>query len=144
VTVSRILNQKGWKVFTVEETAPLQKVIDTLAEHKVGVLVVTASDGTIAGIVSERDVIAALRGSAAAAAAKTAADAMTRHVETCGPDDPESAIMERMNRLNVRHLPVIAGNKLAGIVSMRDVIKLRIEKIDEMMRAIQSEAGLLK
>ena len=144
MTVSRILNEKGWTVFTVEASAPLQKVIDTLAEHKVGVLVVTGNDGSLSGILSERDVIGALAGNAAAASSRTAADAMTRNVETCTPEDPESAIMERMNRKNVRHLPVLAGGKLTGIVSMRDVIKLRIEKIDEMMRAIQHEADLLK
>ena len=143
MTVSRILNEKGWKVFTVESSAPLQGVIDMLAEHHVGVLVVT-SGGQLAGIISARDVIGALSGNAAAAIGKTAADVMTRSLETCAPDESEASLMERMNARGVRHLPVLAGDKLIGLISMRDVIKLRIEKIDEMMRAIRHDAGLLK
>lgn len=143
MTVSRILDEKGWKVFTVEASAPLQNVIDVLAEHHVGVLVVT-SGGRLAGIISERDVIGALSVSAAAAIGKTAADVMTRSLETCTPDESEASLMERMNARGVRHLPVLADGKLAGIVSMRDVVKLRIEKIDEMMRAIRQDAELLK
>jgi CBS domain-containing protein len=142
MTVSRILNQKGWDVFTVQSTAPLQQVIDTLAANKIGVLVVTDASGSLAGIVSERDVMRVLSGSAAGALGKTAADVMTRNVETCTPDDAESTIMERMNDRGVRHLPVLAGGKLTGVVSLRDVIKLRLEKIDELMRTITHEAAL--
>ena len=144
MTVARILNQKGWKVFTVDAAAPLQEVVDALADHAIGVLVVTGEKGAPVGIVSERDVIRALKGNASAGLGKIASDVMTRSLETCSPDDPEAEIMDRMNARSVRHLPVMAGGKLTGIVSMRDVIKLRIEKIDEMMRAIREEAELLK
>lgn len=144
MTASRILDRKGWTVLTVSHRASLQQVVDALADHRVGVLVVTHDDGGLAGIVSERDVIRALSGDAASALARTAADVMTASVETCAPDDPESEIMERMNAIGVRHLPVIADGRLAGLVSMRDVIRLRIEKIEEMMQSIRREAELLK
>jgi CBS domain-containing protein len=144
MTVSRILNQKGWDVFTVQSTSPLQQVIDTLAANKVGVVVVTDAKGSLAGIVSERDVMRVLSGNATGALGKTAADVMTASVETCTPDDAESHIMERMNARGVRHLPVLAGGKLTGIVSLRDVIKLRIEKIEELMRTVTREAALQK
>lgn len=144
MTVSRILDQKGWKVFTIDAAAPLQAVIDRLAEHRVGVLVVVDAGGKLAGIVSERDVIRALAGAPDALSRKTAADAMTRSLETCTPEDAESDIMARMDAKGVRHLPVLAGGKLAGLVSMRDVVKLRIEKIEEMMQSIRREAAALK
>ena len=144
MTASRILDRKGWEVFTVARSASLQEVVDALARHRVGVLVVTGADGGLAGIVSERDVIAALAGDAAAALSKTAADVMTTAIQTCTPDEPEPELMERMNRSGVRHLPVLANGKLAGLVSLRDVIRLRIEKIDEMMRSIQREVDQLK
>jgi CBS domain-containing protein len=143
VTASRILDEKGRKVFTVEDSAPLQNVIDMLAKHHVGVLVVTSGE-QVAGIISERDVVGALSGNAAAAIGRTAADVMIRSLETCTPDESEASLMERMNARGVRHLPVLAGGKLVGIVSMRDVVKLRIEKIDKMMRAIRHDAELLK
>ena len=82
MTVLRILNQKGWDVFTVGSTSSLQQVIDLLAANKVGVLVVLDANGGLAGIVSERDVMRVLSGNAAAALGKTAADVMTRNVET--------------------------------------------------------------
>lgn len=145
MTVSRILDQKGWKVFTIDASAPLQAVVDRLAEHRVGVLVVVDAAGKLAGIVSERDVIRALAGAAPdALSRRTAADAMTRSIETCTPEDAESDIMARMDAKGVRHLPVLAGGKLAGLVSMRDVVKLRIEKIEEMMQSIRREAAALK
>lgn len=144
MTVSRILNEKGWTVYTVDTAVPLQMVIDDLARHHVGVLVVTNPDGSLAGIISERDVVRALAGNAAAALVRTAGEAMTRTLETCTPDDAESQIMERMNAKGVRHLPVLANGKLAGIISLRDVIRLRIAKIDEMMRSIQLEVDQLK
>lgn len=145
MTVSRILDQKGWKVFTIEASAPLQAVVDRLAEHRVGVLVVVDAGGKLAGIVSERDVIRSLAGAAPdALSRRTAADAMTRSIETCTPEDAESDIMARMDAKGVRHLPVLAGGKLAGLVSMRDVVKLRIEKIEEMMQSIRREAAALK
>lgn len=145
MTVSRILDQKGWKVFTIDASAPLQAVVDRLAEHRVGVLVVVDAAGKLAGIVSERDVIRALAGAAPdAMSRRTAADAMTRSIETCTPEDAESDIMARMDAKGVRHLPVLAGGRLAGLVSMRDVVKLRIEKIEEMMQSIRREAAALK
>lgn len=144
MTVSRILDQKGCKVFTVDASASLQAVVDRLAEHRVGVLVVVDAGGRLAGIVSERDVIRALAGAPDALSRKTAADAMTRSLETCTPEDAESEIMARMDARGVRHLPVLADGKLAGLVSMRDVVKLRIEKIEEMMQSIRREAAALK
>jgi CBS domain-containing protein len=144
MTVSRILDGKGWKVFSIAEGASLQRAVDLLSEHRIGVLLVTGPAGELAGILSERDVIRALSGNAAAAATRTAGEAMTRTVETCAPEDAEPVIMARMNELGIRHLPVLASGKLAGIVSMRDVIRLRIEKIDDMMRSIVQEAELLK
>jgi len=90
-------------------------------------------------------VIRALAGAAPdALSRRTAADAMTRSLETCTPEDAESDIMARMDAKGVRHLPVLAGGKLAGLVSMRDVVKLRIEKIEEMMQSIRREAAALK
>jgi len=144
MTVARILKDKGSTVYTVPAAAPLQAAVDVLAEHRVGVLVVTGSDGGIGGILSERDVIRALSGNAASGVARSVADVMTRDIETCTPEDAESEVMARMNAKGIRHLPVVSDGKLVGLVSMRDVIKLRIAKIDEMMRAIRREAGLLK
>jgi len=143
-TVKELLQvSQSHRLFTVEPSATVIEVVKLLARENVGAVVVL--DGTkLAGIVSERDVIRALAGAPDALSRKTAADAMTRSLETCTPDDAESEIMARMDARGVRHLPVLADGKLAGLVSMRDVVKLRIEKIEEMMQSIRREAAALK
>lgn len=144
MTVSRILEQKGSAVIAVGLKDTVQTVIDTLARNRVGVVVVVDAGHNISGIISERDVIRAMAGDVSAILSKTAEDMMTTRVETCTPDDPEGEIMQRMSEHGVRHLPVIANGKLAGVVSMRDVIKLRIEKIDQLMRSIEREAEQMR
>jgi len=144
VTVARILRQKGSAVIAVGLNDSLQTIVDTLARNRVGVVVVIDSAHGLAGIISERDVVRAMAGDASSVLAKSAADIMITEVETCTPDDPEGEIMQRMSVKGVRHLPVLVEGRLAGIVSMRDVIRLRLEKIDELMRSIEREAEQMK
>ena len=140
MTVSRILEAKGSAVVAVSPADTVQTIIDTLARHRVGVVVVTDEKQAIAGIISERDVMRVLSGNAASVLGRTAEEIMTRKVVTCAPSDPEAEVMQRMSEIGVRHLPVMVDGRVAGIVSMRDVIKLRIEKIDELMRSIELNA----
>lgn len=144
MTVARILRQKGSAVIAVGLNDSLQTIVDTLARNRVGVVVVIDSAHGLAGIISERDVVRAMAGDASSVLAKSAADIMITEVETCTPDDPEGEIMQRMSVKGVRHLPVLVEGRLAGIVSMRDVIRLRLEKIDELMRSIEREAEQMK
>ena len=144
MTVARILKQKGSAVIAVGLNDSLQTIVDTLARNRVGVVVVIDSAHGLAGIISERDVVRAMAGDASSVLAKSAADIMITEVETCTPDDPEGEIMQRMSVKGVRHLPVLVEGRLAGIVSMRDVIRLRLEKIDELMRSIEREAEQMK
>lgn len=144
MTVSRILKDKGTAVISVGLEDTVQTVIDTLGRNRVGAVVVLRGKDELVGIISERDVIRALTGDAAAALARTAEEIMTGAVETCGTEDPETEIMQRMSAKGIRHLPVVSGGRIAGLVSMRDVIKLRIEKIDQLMRSIEREAEQMK
>lgn len=144
MTVSRILERKGSSVVSVDLAEPLQGVIDALARNHIGVVVVTGPMKDVAGIISERDVVRALSRDAASALKSTAADVMTREVATCRLDEAESDVMKRMDEKGLRHLPVMAGGKLVGIVSLRDVIRLRLEKIDELMASITRDAEQTK
>lgn len=139
MTVARILDKKGYKVFSIDETVPVRDIIDELAENRIGVLVVTNARGDGVGIVSERDVIAEL--SSNFDSRKTAGELMTHTLVRCGLDDTEGDIMERMGKAGVRHLPVQHGGKLVGLVSARDILSLRIEKLNELMADIRSEAA---
>lgn len=141
MTVSRILEKKGHRVLTIGEGASLRDVVRELAQHHVGALVVTDAKEEPAGIISERDVIRELAGGAAALE-KPVSDCMTRLMCKCGLDDTEGEVMELMTKAAVRHLPVQHGNKLVGVISARDIMNLRIEKLNELMSEIMSQAAV--
>lgn len=140
MTVARILDKKGFKVFSVGVDAPLRTIIHELATHHIGVLVVTGSNGEVLGMISERDVIRELARNDNASGRK-AGDIMTGTVCKCGPEDTEGEIMERMGKAGVRHLPVEHNGKLVGLISARDILNLRIEKLNALMQEIKNEAA---
>lgn len=131
MAVAHILKQKGAAVHTVRPGDSVQSIVDLLARHRIGAVVVVDPKGAIAGIVSERDVVRAMAGNAAAVTGKTAADIMTRKVKTCTPQDSEADLMSVMTEHRVRHLPVEANGKLAGMISIGDVVKHRIESMEQ-------------
>lgn len=141
MTVSRILEKKGHRVFSIAETATLREAVGALARHHVGALVVTGADGSEpVGMLSERDVVREIAGHADGMDLQVA-DAMTRLVCKCGLDDTEGEIMEKMAKSGVRHLPVSHMGKLVGVVSTRDLLQLRMDKLNELMAEIMSEAA---
>lgn len=142
MTVARILDKKGFRVFTVSEKTPLREVIKQLASHHIGVLVVTDADNKMVGMLSERDVIREIAADERALN-RAAADVMTRAICKCAPEDTEGEIMERMAKAGVRHLPVEHSGKLVGLISARDILNLRIEKLDTLMKEIREEAARL-
>ena len=129
MAVAHILRQKGTSVVTVERTDSVQTIVDVLARHRIGAVVVVDGAGGIAGIVSERDVVRAMAGNTAAVVDKTAKDIMTSKVRTCSPNDSEAELMQLMTEHRIRHLPVIANGRVAGMISIGDVVKLRIESM---------------
>ena len=144
MSVAHILKQKGGTVFTVSPKESVQSIVDSLAKHRIGAVVVVHAGGHIAGIVSERDVVRAMAGNGAAVMAKTAADIMTAKVRTCAPGDSEADLMALMTAHRVRHLPVVVDGKLAGMVSIGDVVKFRMEMMEmeaEQMKTYIASAG---
>lgn len=144
MAVAHILRHKGSEVVTVSPADSVQAIVDTLARHRIGAVVVVDGQGSIAGIVSERDVVRAMAGDAAGVLHKTAADIMTAKVTTCEPADSEAELMQLMTEHRIRHLPVLANGRLAGMVSIGDVVKLRIESIEreaEEMKTYIASAG---
>lgn len=144
MAVARILKQKGSTVLTVRPNDSVQSIVDTLAKHRIGAVVVVNDKGDIAGIVSERDVVRAMAGNASAVTAKTAADIMTAKVRTCSPSDTEADLMSLMTEHRIRHLPVVANGRLAGMISIGDVVKLRMETMEleaEQMKTYIASAG---
>ena len=144
MAVAHILKQKGSDVVTVSPADTVQAIVDTLARHRIGAVVVLDEAGAISGIVSERDVVRAMAKDAGAVLKKTAEDIMTIKVRTCSPSDSEAELMQLMTENRIRHLPVVVSGRLAGMVSIGDVVKLRIESIEreaEDMKSYIASAG---
>jgi CBS domain-containing protein len=144
MAVAHILRQKGTSVFTVEPGDSVQTIVDMLARHRIGAVVGVDAAGGIAGIVSERDVVRAMVGDAAGVVSKTAKDIMTAKVRTCSPSDSEAELMQMMTESRIRHLPVVANGRVTGMISIGDVVKLRIESMEaeaDQMKTYIASAG---
>ena len=125
-----LLAAKGSTVEVVPPTAVLGEVVDRLAEHRIGALVVTDADGHVIGIISERDVVRLLGEHGTDALARRVGDVMTSPVTTSTPDDDVVSLMSLMTDQRIRHVPVVQDGELIGIVSIGDVVKTRVEQLE--------------
>jgi CBS domain-containing protein len=130
MAVSHILGVKGRNVFTVRPTDTVETVAKLLGEKRIGAVVVTDLAGHLSGIVSERDVVRHIAADGASVLKKHASDIMTKNVHTCREGDSEQDLMTLMTEKRIRHLPVVNAGKLAGMISIGDVVKFRIEAIE--------------
>jgi CBS domain-containing protein len=136
--VSAILALKGRDVATITPDRSIHEAVASLGVRKIGALVVTEGRDRIVGIISERDIVKAIAAGGAEVLAKPIAAIMTRDVVTCAESDTIDNLMARMTRGRFRHLPVVKGGKLAGIVSIGDVVKARIEEVEREAEDMRS------
>ena len=137
MTVNDILSQKGDQVLTIEPAATLAMAVRMLAQRRVGALVVTGADSRIVGIISERDIVRVLDEKGTAVLDAPVAEAMTRKVVTCSRSETIAEIMERMTGGKFRHVPVVEQGRLAGIVSIGDVVKARLSELEHEHDALR-------
>jgi CBS domain-containing protein len=136
MTVARIINEKGRDVVTVAPEKSLAEVAAILSQKGIGAVVVVEG-GAIRGIISERDIVRALAKHGAEALRKLAVECMTARVVTCLPEETIHDVMQKMTSGRFRHLPVVEDGKLAGIVSIGDVVKRRIEEVEREAEQIR-------
>ena len=137
MNVKTILAAKGGDIVSIEPTADLSAAAKLLSAHRIGAVLIRGSDGHLAGILSERDIVRALSEHGVAALKLPVGQVMTREVATCGEDDSIANIMERMTQGKFRHMPVLTKGKLAGLVSIGDVVKQRVEEIERESEAMR-------
>ena len=130
IVVKNMLDAKGRDVVTVSPDKSLLQVAGILHERKIGALVVTGVDGRIAGIFTERDMVRALAEKGAAILDQPVSSVMTVNVQTCREETTVNALMEMMSSGRFRHVPVEDGGRLAGIISIGDVVKSRIREVE--------------
>ncbi len=138
MTVNTILMHKGRDIVTIRAETTVGEAVTCMAENRIGAVVVVDDTKAVAGIVSERDVVRLLAERGTAALDVTVGEVMTRAVVTCAPDESITAIMERMTRGRFRHVPVLAGGVLIGIISIGDVVKYRVEEMEREHDALRS------
>ena len=128
--ISDVIHAKSMQaVVTISPDAEVRELVALLAEHNVGALVVSDDGEHVAGIVSERDVVRRLREDEAVLT-RTVSTIMTVDVLTCRGEDTLTDLMQTMTEHRVRHLPVVADDKLTGIISIGDVVKNRIVELE--------------
>jgi len=137
MTVKAILSRKGSDVVTIAPTANLSEAVKLLAQRRIGAVIVTGADNRVAGILSERDIVRVLGKRGADALGDNIAAVMTRKVTTCVETDTVSDIMERMTTGKFRHVPVVEQGRLAGVISIGDVVKFRVEEIERESDALR-------
>ncbi len=135
--IENILQSKGTAVHTVTAGAPLSEAVQLLNTHKIGAVVVVDAKGGVAGILSERDIVRRLGTDPAKLLASPVRTAMTAKVITATRAHTVSDLMELMTRHRIRHIPVVEGTKLVGIVSIGDVVKRKIEETEQEALALR-------
>jgi CBS domain-containing protein len=131
--ISDILRNKsgiGASVVSISPEATVGELVDQLAEHRVGALIVTVGTDVV-GIVSERDVVRRLHEHGADILQATVGELMTSPVITCSSNDYVDGIAETMTQRRFRHMPVVDDGHLVGVVSIGDVVKSRIRELEQ-------------
>ncbi len=135
--VSGVLRAKGETVATVPADASVAEVLDGLAQHGVGALVVSDDGRHIGGIVSERDIVRALAARGQDVLVEPVSAIMTTEVVTCQPTTTVQELAALMTEQRIRHVPVVVDGTLSGIVSIGDVVKSRISELEIETEAIR-------
>jgi CBS domain-containing protein len=136
MNVQMILGDKGTEVATIAADATVGEAVRLLGEHRIGALPVVEGD-RVTGIMSERDVIYCLRDHGAEVLDWPISRVMTSPAITVDPDTPVLNALALITQRRVRHLPVVVGGRLVGIVSIGDLVKHRIERIEQEAAAMR-------
>lgn len=129
-TVELLLGGKGKDVFSIRPAETLAAAVTALRDKRIGALVVTDETGSLVGILSERDIVRKLADTPGQTLPQKVGDVMTQKVETCTPDEPLVSVLRRMTEGRFRHMPVVDSGRLAGVVTIGDVINYRLKEVE--------------
>lgn len=137
-TMADILHKKGSDVLTIGPDQPADEAVRTMVDRKVGSALVLAADGAIVGILTERDILKAVARRPGGLDGALVAQLMTRGVVCVGPADAVDPVMALMTRRRFRHVPVVDGTRLLGLVSIGDLVKARVEAAQIDIRHLEN------
>ena len=134
--ISDVLRVKGTDVVTVTPDTKVRQLLNVLAEHGIGAVVVSADGSSVDGIVSERDVVRAFAQRGAAVMSEPVTEIYTAEVRTVAPDTSLDDVMRLMTEHRMRHAPVLVDGALGGLVSIGDVVKNRMDELETERTAL--------
>ena len=137
MNVAAVLHIKGGTVYTARPDSSLFDIAKTLSEKKIGGIVVIGEQGSVAGIVTERDLVRAIGKNGPAILEAAVSEIMTTNVVTCDKSTTIDEMMDMMTRGRFRHIPVIEDDALVGIVSIGDVVKHHIAEVEMEVTAMR-------
>lgn len=135
-TIADILKLKGSAVDTIRPKETVETLSRRLRQRQIGAMAVSDDGETLFGIVSERDVAYGVAVHRGELHKLSVSDLMTSKVITCSPEDTLATAAKMMSALRIRHLPVTDGNKLVGVIAMRDIMMHRLEAIQRTSRLV--------
>jgi CBS domain-containing protein len=137
MTIARILAMKGHEVATTQPHRTLSEISEILAARRIGAVVITGANGDLLGILSERDIVRAVGQGGVHALDDPASSHMTINVITVTDDVTVLAAVELMNAGRFRHMPIMKGGRLDGIISIGDLVKFRLAEIEQEQLAMR-------
>ncbi|MHA1543523.1 MAG: CBS domain-containing protein [Alphaproteobacteria bacterium] len=137
MTVANILKQKGGGIISVHQDQTVLEALNILAEHHIGAVFVMADGDKIIGVLSERDIVRALPTAKGKLRAQKISSIMTTNVISCDQGDSIETVMAIMTKNKIRHLPVVNGGNLVGVISIGDVVKERIAETEHEAEAMK-------
>ncbi|GAA2554674.1 CBS domain-containing protein [Mycolicibacterium diernhoferi] len=135
--IADVLKAKGAAVTTTTPDTSVAVFLAGLVDRNIGAMVVVGPEGPV-GIVSERDVVHKLHELGADLLTRPVSEIMTKHLVFCSPEDTVDSLSAAMTHNRVRHIPVIADGRLAGIVSIGDVVKTRMQELESSTEHLQA------
>jgi len=137
MTIASIIHGKPHRLISVAPDESLQHAAEVLTRERIGALLVLKPNGDIAGIISERDIIRAVGVKGADVLARPVAELMTKEVTCCAPEDTPDQVMAIMTERRFRHVPVRQGGKIVAMISIGDVVKMKVEEAEAESQSLR-------
>jgi len=137
MSIASIIHGKPHRLLSVAPDESLQHAAEVLTRERIGALLVLKPNGDIAGIISERDIVRAVGLKGADILARPVAELMTKEVTCCAPEDTVDEAMAMMTQRRFRHLPVRQGGKIVAMISIGDVVKMKVEEAEAESQSLR-------
>lgn len=128
--VRKLMDSKEQAVFSIQPEQTLGDAVAILRDRRIGALLVTDDAGALQGILSERDIVRKLADAPGQTLPHQVKEVMTSKVEVCGPEDTLVSVLRRMTEGKFRHMPVVDGGKLTGVITIGDVVHFRLTELE--------------